>query len=76
MLERITKSWIHLEHEMLVPLRTLPGNPETSSGSDPFLFLSIKIRSGLVLVLSPWRAGMKLPSSEIPLFIIPASRVT
>lgn len=61
---------------MLVPLRLFAGNPEMLSASDTFLFLSIKIRSGPVLALSPRVAGMKLPSGEIPLFIIPALRVT
>lgn len=30
--------WIHLEHEMLEPLRVLTGNPETVSGPDTFPF--------------------------------------
>lgn len=60
---------------MLEPLRVFTGNPETLSGPDTFL-LSIKTRSGLVLMLSPGVAEMKLTAGEIPLFIIPATWVT
>lgn len=60
---------------MLEPLRVFTGNPETVSGPDTFL-LSIKTRSGLVLVLSPRVATMKPTSGEIPLFIIAATWVT
>lgn len=56
---------------MLESLSVFTRNPETVSGPDTFL-LSIKTRSGLVLMLSPRVATMKLTSGEIPLFIISA----
>lgn len=61
---------------MLEPLRVFTGNPETLSGSDTFLLLSVKTRSELVLALSAGVAGVELTSGEIPLFIIPATWVT